>query len=414
MGRLALAFSLIFCLFLPVSNAGAEQVLTIYFCGTGSTRDGPALDWGGPELISWLYRKDNSDTLPDFHKVIIDGIGTHGAVHNVLDPSLRLPKPARNRGWRECLDEARQALDDILTRHPGESVILNLVGHSRGGVLSMILARWLTDQEDINDPGSDRYEHIQTINILSYDPVPGDDKIKNQDLCLGRRVRRFVGLYAEDERTHKYMPVIPGFDPDRTQAWLVRVPGSHVTLTGNTQTDGHTFSQNWVWDEWCFQELPELCVPYLKEEQDAFLYDISWVAKVIAQALLGSAPWGRVGFASDSDTPEWFRDGKEAIFIKTVERMWDYDYQLMRKSVGGPLLLESYRNEWALGTGCWQIDPVLGAALDRHNQPRCVFRWYCDGSSETLGLNSYHDVLKMTGETAWEKLITLGGLESND
>jgi len=157
----------------PVTTtASAEQVLTIYFCGTGSTSEWykPSVSkFNRADLVASLYQMDQSDSDLSSngprHKVIVDGVGTgSGFFLNILgtaDPNFELA-----RGWTACLSDAMDALHTVLDSHQDEQVVLNLVGFSRGGILCMKMARKAVD------PAIE--SRIKKINILAFEPVPGE------------------------------------------------------------------------------------------------------------------------------------------------------------------------------------------------------------------------------------------------
>jgi hypothetical protein len=148
---------LLVMLFVVLTGATAQagnKVLNIYFAGTGNTFDGsnyidgllgitlPKFD---PELISALYANDESSSdlssNGQYYKTFVDGIGsTLLSLLNQADPALP------GRGWVECMNEARAAFTSVVNATgDGDKIILNLVGFSRGGVLTMMMARWASD-----------------------------------------------------------------------------------------------------------------------------------------------------------------------------------------------------------------------------------------------------------------------------
>lgn len=240
-----------------------DKVLNIYFCGTSMTEDmwepGKApwdkdivflFDNPNPsELIATLYHNDNSVAIKktsiaggivtkveipnrDSHyKYIVNGLGTDDlSLLGVINPNWGV------RNWNVVTNEGLMALDLIIANHPEEKVLLNLIGFSRGGILCMKMARRVASDS-----------RVSKINILAFDPVPGDlDPIyrHGNDLRLPAKVKQYVGIYAQDERSFMFEPIIPDFDEiiDQTKVWLVSVPGGHETMVGNCQLDGHSLT----------------------------------------------------------------------------------------------------------------------------------------------------------------------------
>ncbi len=418
------------CLLLSAStNVWGDQVLNIYFCGTSVTKDGPEMGWGGQtdahEVVSWLYDVDKSvpiiipgdGSVPSLgpsdthHKIIMDGVGTHGCIVN-----LALPSVTGCRGWYEILYEAQLALYYVLVNYPGQDVKLNLVGFSRGAISTMMMARWVSDQQSNSDPGfRPYYERTRRINVIAFEPVAGDSAFDNQNLCIDdKKIERYVAFYAEDERSFMFTPSIPDFNPSiLRKAWMARVPGSHETLVGNPQTDGRAFNTNIVCD-WCWVPWPPFYGPFCncREDWNPFLLNVSWVTRAMSVELLESPQWGNVTFnANYSDAHNFIFnwDGQYNTFAGKVEAIWnDWDYGFMRGIMMTPFGLESYRNELGFGWGCWWFDPVLGNLIGLQHQPRCSFRWDCGGSGENYALTWRPDIPRISASDAWTALGVLG------
>ena len=349
-----------------------EQVVTIYFAGTGATED-----WWDPsksgfwtrELIATLYHENKSES-PTHYSKFVDGI------ESICFPPSS--EPFGCRGWNTCLTEAENFLDSVLQNSAGD-VTLNLVGWSRGGVLTMMMAEEASSRE-----------RVKKINILAIDPVPGDPGFNNNYFCLNEKVNQYVGIYATDERSSMFTPAIPDFKGE-TKVWMFRVPGSHETLVGSTQEDGHSIELT------CLQPL-WIC---WAEHYNDTLDNVYWVTKVIAVELLGSSQWGNVEFNwnwhADLDNEEDIKNR----FLDKVETMYDYpDYSLMH-DYGFTPWLESYRYEVGFGLGCWGL-----AAFGAQHEPRCSYRWDCKGVGETNRLD--YQFPPIDGGMGWLRLQALG------
>ena len=180
------------------------------------------------------------------------------------------------RGWEEVHSRTQSGgaqyywiklLEDLAAREnageidPGYTIIVNIAGQSRGGMSAIRFAGEISaiDQEDPSD--SVTFDRIGWINVIATDPVwdenagPGNDDpcwdlpgnidyTRYHHYILGEKVKNYIGLYAEDERSTDFWPVVPHLTldpssvPYTNQALLV-VPGSHQNLVGNYQADGH-------------------------------------------------------------------------------------------------------------------------------------------------------------------------------
>ena len=317
------------------------EVVTIYFAGTGLTEewwDEAAVGafgrgFGRPELVAMLHKwQKTSDTHT---KIFIDGIGTGCNKLRGL-PILQIlqffldfwdllnqgvPESEGCRGWETSLSEAELSLRIAVSNRP--RVILNLVGLSRGGVLTMRFANRI-----YRDPNyADIREHIERINIIAFEPASGDRffltphnrdnwaALPPREFILNPLVSQYVGMYARDERAVLFSPAIPDFESSETKFWMFTVPGAHETLVGNIQTDGHHSNSNWRPCYW----LP------VGECFDEQLLKVSWVTTFIATKLLGSPQWGNVQFEMDK-LNEWHAGlNDENIFKEKVAGLWDWE-----------------------------------------------------------------------------------------
>ena len=296
----------------PGRTARANTV-TIYFCGTGMTKawwqaadahsaDGSNGYWS-PELVATLFKEQGEES----YKFVVDGVGTDAASgsDNLLDQGFP-SSPLAKRGWAKCLDEALAYLDSVLASTTGD-ITLNLVGHSRGGVLTLMAANKVKDNP-----------RIKAINILALDPVPGDSSLPAATYGLSGKVKNYVGIYAEDERTVMFEPVIPAAGPG-TKIWLLTLPGSHEAFTGKTQKDGHS-RNNYFGAKLKDGDthLPEL-------------EPLARLTKMIAAELLVSQDWGGVRFnwtwrqgTAEESKAEFLNTAREMRSAKAAEL---YAYQ---------------------------------------------------------------------------------------
>ncbi len=322
-------------LFILITSATAraqDQVLTLYFMGTTMKSDAYLAANSGfnrPELLSTIYSSyDKSEamlqTQPNFlfngrwypqigdptgrhHKYIINGAGT-SPESNVFDLLLGLLGTAEPnigiRNWAKIKAEGLDALSKVHANHPNDDVIVNLLGFSRGGISIMQMARELSN---VDEKGDEVYGYVKKINMLAFDPVPGGLNPIGRfgdDFVLSQKVNQYIGIYAEDERTYQFEPVVPKEASRQTKMLLVRLPGSHETMVGNRQVDGHSFT----------------LVLSDNREKTGYRY-VEEIALGIAEQLLTSFEWGEVPYVAPVNNIV-----NKSDFSSRVASMWSEDY----------------------------------------------------------------------------------------
>jgi hypothetical protein len=330
---------------------GPTQVITVYFAGT-ILRSDTVFHYGGgtpqgqnsvPELLQYLFHdQDCSD--PNQHKIWVDGIGND----NLLDVRLAArnanhcriksfpPSPwdptkktieFQRSGWFtgvyhtagfECWDyRLHQALDtnpttdlfSIMDANRTSPIILNIVGHSRGGILAMMLADKVSKLQRRYDSTGElipEYERFLKINILNFDAVPGNpDQIglidesshkfvkSHEYFNLSPRVTSYVGFYAKDERQNLFEAVIPRHTP-KTKSWHLAFNGAHQTLVGNPRKDGH--KHNALGSQDYSKPITIGSISGYHSAFDTAASDVGVVTSIIARELLSTADWGHVKF----------------------------------------------------------------------------------------------------------------------
>jgi len=327
-------FLLILSSILLASNAGAtDRVLTIYFAGTGMTWNdysSTSCPWNQPELLATLYKNyDNSvaighdsfnlltgvwppmditDSDATHFKYFINGAGTSALTMSLI-PELRLldliallgtiEPNIGARTWHNIEAEALNGLIKLLNKHPTDQVILNLVGFSRGGISALRVAHFAAE-----------YGGVKKINILTFDPVPGGlDPVATHGtyFVLDEKVNQYVGIYAEDERSYPFEPVIPRKSGSDTSILLVRTPGSHETMMGNRQYLGHSVGLN--------------LSGFLGEVDDFRV--VAEVSQVIVEQLFTSVEWGSVPLTVNNDMYITGGVDTKAEFNAMVTEMWN-------------------------------------------------------------------------------------------
>jgi len=211
-------------------------------------------------------------------------------------------------------DQYTLDLLDILNDHPNSKIILNILGHSRGGVLAMMLAHTVSNLQrrySSTGPLVPEHQRFEAINIITMDAVPGHaDRIGLHDedgvfrasheyFKLSAKVKNYVGFYAKDERQNIFQAVVPSYEhpydethPDGTRFWHLALNGGHQTMSGHPRGDGHTFedgaSGQYPW-----------YLPRFDALWDKGTMAVNQVANIISQELLKSHEWGNVKFYKD-------------------------------------------------------------------------------------------------------------------
>ncbi|NOQ64253.1 MAG: hypothetical protein GQ582_07055, partial [Methyloprofundus sp.] len=121
--------------------------------------------------------------------------------------------------------ELQQKKVEVLTQNKPLTTI-NAIGWSRGGVSCIMFANALHDI-GINVP----------VNIFACDPVPGAGNFDKHRVRLHSNVQNYVGIYAADERSRGFTPVLPS-TPTSTRTFIMSIPGKHATLVGNASDNG--------------------------------------------------------------------------------------------------------------------------------------------------------------------------------
>jgi hypothetical protein len=260
--------------------------LTIFFCGTGSTKfdDTHENFWDG-ELVSTLASHHTGREFAEW--IVVDGPGSGNLQADDLFTKSKdygLSGSLFGKGWaenvqhainiikgrcdwqREQLTEAeynrlkaagipiedvkaegswfwrkynygdrsvtqQKLQEQIIKTFRKDGVIptqVNLVGWSRGGVSCHMLANaMLNDNQLKNIP----------VNIFALDPVPGTGNFQDDKVKLGANVKEYVAFYARDERSKGFSCVIPQ-TATGTKTHIYPMAGRHATLAGNASHTG--------------------------------------------------------------------------------------------------------------------------------------------------------------------------------
>jgi hypothetical protein len=233
----------------------AHDVFTVFFCGTGSNsydyRKYESYHQG--ELVTVLAKHHEGMEFVDW--IVVDGPGSGN-----LQLSQRWVKSTKyakglgsalGAGKMDNLNHAMAVFEgeiqlkeedwtdwmklnyNLIQKLRGDTVpkVANLVGWSRGGAECILFANMLYK----------KYPKT-VVNIFAFDPVPGGDKLmgayKGTQTILQKNVQNFIGVYAIDERSTLFSPVLPGVAKGVTNKYVLLMPGKHATLVGNAQWKG--------------------------------------------------------------------------------------------------------------------------------------------------------------------------------
>lgn len=145
---------------------------------------------------------------------------------------------AKNIGWvrniyeypdRKITPQELQAKKAEIFRKGKLPTVVNLVGWSRGGVTCHMLANAMAKDSKLKKI---------PVNIFAVDPVPGSGQFRDDRTKIGDNVKEYFAVYAHDERTKGFAPVIPDFKKGKTKYNVLPMRGRHATLVGNAAIDG--------------------------------------------------------------------------------------------------------------------------------------------------------------------------------
>jgi hypothetical protein len=470
---------------------GATQVVTVYFAGT-LLKSNTVFHYGGgtpegtraiPELLQYLYN-DQDVSGPNQHKIWVDGIGddTKGPLDAGLaarqanrcmigsverdpwDPLKQAIRFQSGFGFHlagfECWDyRLREALDTnrvtdlfrITDKNRNSPVILNIMGHSRGGILAMMLAHKVSGLQRRYSPTGDlvpESTRFSRINIMTFDPVPGNpDEIGLLDLrahkfvksheyfSLSPKVSHYVGFYAKDERQNLFEAVVPHHTPS-TKSWLLPLNGAHQTLVGNPRRDGHKYHALASQDYGKVIALGSIGSHH--SDEDAAAKDVGIVTSIIARELLNTADWGHVRFKTSwrSDHPglhygaancENNEQGCARYFIERYvsQTSMPVETRAVMRRVTNPrhsaVIQEGGLQGWDFGTNKCSIRIINHAQFEAHgtDHGKCTFRAGVDGSLRHVSLLdrspdlSGSGITDMAAEEVCTRLVDLTKLPWN-
>jgi hypothetical protein len=111
---------------------------------------------------------------------------------------------------------------------------VNLIGWSRGAVTCFMVANAI--QDALADGSLPKIE----VRIFAVDPVPGgiNEVVYSAMTQLPSCVKHYFGVYARDEVSVGFTPVVPKTDPG-TLVDFLPLPGMHSTVAGTAFIDKH-------------------------------------------------------------------------------------------------------------------------------------------------------------------------------
>jgi hypothetical protein len=265
-------------------------VFTVFFCGTGSTRETNKKDFPAGEIVSTLADNHQGEEYVDW--VICDGPGSgnqqddelwtkpggywdwqgkglgygwdENVQHciNILKCNYERPAVKLTENQFKILKEAGVNIEGEevgifftnivpparttptpsqlkvqkakIMRKGAKPTAVNLIGWSRGGISCTMLAHAMAKDSALS---------AIPVNIFAVDPVPGLGNFQANRTTLPNNVKNYVAVYARNERTKGFAPVIPK-PTGGAKVVIMPFPGRHATLPGNGAVDGEEGKQD--------------------------------------------------------------------------------------------------------------------------------------------------------------------------
>lgn len=437
--------SLVF--FVTVQSSWAkEYVVTMYFGGTSLPVNAwqPEInDYDNPSLMAVLHKNDQAPKSARHFKIFIAGVGapetSAGSPPDHCGPGYAFAQktfPHRElcRSWRltvvEALQRFKDKVDDIFTNYEdGDTITLNVIGHSRGAIAAM----WtLSEGMDIigSFPDMVKLYHndiLTKINLIVVDPVPGIGMLADDDPAngvedygdvdtigwdkfrLGSWLTQFVAIYAADERSNRFSGLLPLIN-DATETLIVSVRGAHQTVVGNTWLGGHApvlYLVGCPGDVTCGRNTPFEALKIINDVVELTVHEL-----IRSPEWGGVTIWGKNRLLENPFDPERSYQYREEAFLGKVYWMNNYEffttsaYPMMWESsyfgiiplVGPPL--ESWN-----GNSCNRIS-VIGNIYTR-----CMERVKRSGH-EKAGLSNMSEIsslgVKLGSQQAWNRIRVMG------
>lgn len=221
------------------------RLVTVFFCGTcANSTDHTNPRYFAGENVSHAYHATEGEPLID--KVIVDGPGSGEkdnaalwskyykrpydanegtllayGIEERINHVLAVLKNQPTKAINELDADGRAAHEKLKSAAPVTEV--NIVGWSRGGGAAIEAANRMH-----RDPA---LKHIK-VNLILIDPVPGLFLTKADNRSLSPNVKSCSCIYARDERSFGFSPVIPDVPPD-CKFMATFLPGGHAQVAGD-------------------------------------------------------------------------------------------------------------------------------------------------------------------------------------
>lgn len=250
-----------------LGEAPTGRVFTAFFCGTCSNSN----DYQNynryfdGETVSHAYNLVDGKEYID--KIIVDGPGSgENDIHKLWvkypNPTGIAPRPpgapadkyTENEGvlLAAGLNERINHVINVIKREPEKAAldanpqiktilteiesdpnkepiqVVNIVGWSRGGAGAITAANRI-----YHDPA---LTHIK-VNLILLDPVPGFALSDKENRTLPPNVKNVYCVYARDERSAGFSPVIPDV-PEGCNFYTTFLPGGHAQVAGDEKDHG--------------------------------------------------------------------------------------------------------------------------------------------------------------------------------
>jgi hypothetical protein len=219
------------------------RVVTVFLCGTCSNQN----DHSNPrffagENVSHTFTITQGRNHID--KIIVDGPGSGEKDANALWIPYRPYSDASGQGLGSGINERIEHILTVLKNQPARALSpedqlvsnelqkinkeqpiyrVNIVGWSRGAAAGITLANRMANDEQL--------KHIE-VNMVLLDPVPGAGVAMVFKNKLPETVKNCYVIYAEDERSVFFNPVIPDCPAGCTYVPII-MPGGHAQVAGD-------------------------------------------------------------------------------------------------------------------------------------------------------------------------------------
>ncbi|HEY4219102.1 MAG TPA: hypothetical protein VGM67_18295 [Gemmatimonadaceae bacterium] len=198
---------------LAKNNRGHEYADWILIDGPGSGNY--------QSKMLWVKPGDYSDA---------HGIATGAGMDENVKHAIAVLK---NEPGHRTLGVTPQMLQQQIIKMRRKKVVptaVNLIGWSRGAVTCIMIA---------NAIAADKALEGVSVRIFAVDPVPGgvNQSFYSSMTQLPKCVTEYYGVYARDEVSRGFSPVIPKKMSTHTAIWLLPLPGMHASVAGNSWVD---------------------------------------------------------------------------------------------------------------------------------------------------------------------------------